>query len=138
MMIPHEVVSDVEINKTVYDLLEEKGTTQISRFWVDNQGGLYRRNTNRKDSCADAIAATVYLIPSVIAQYQNSSVDINDDPTSAEYGKLILNHSGSNNNVSFITRLDTNQYWDFVTDLLRHVSNTPNCTYEELIAFSWN
>lgn len=138
MMIPHEVVSDVEINKTVYDLLEEKGTTQISRFWVDNQGGLYRRNTNRKDSCADAIAATVYLIPSVIAQYQNSSVDINDDPTSAEYGKLILNHSGSNNNVSFITRLDTNQYWDFVTDLLCHVSNTPNCTYEELIAFSWN
>lgn len=57
-MIPHEVVNDVEIDKAVYDLLEEKGTTQISRFWVDNQGGLYRRNTNRKDSCADAIVAT--------------------------------------------------------------------------------
>lgn len=38
-MIPHEVVNDVEIDKAVYDLLEEKGTTQISRFWVDNQGG---------------------------------------------------------------------------------------------------
>ena len=103
-MIPHEVVNDVEIDKAVYDLLEEKGTTQISRFWVDNQGGLYRRNTNRKDSCADAIAVTIYLIPSVVAQYHNSYVDINDDITSAEYGKLILNSSDNNNNISFITR----------------------------------
>lgn len=133
-MIPHEVVHDVEIDKAVYDLLAEKGTTQISRFWVDNQGGLYRRNTNRKDSCADAIAATIYLVPSVVVQYENFCVDLNDDITSAEYGKLILNHSdNNNNNISFITRLDTNQYWNFITDLLCHVSDTPNCTYEELI-----
>lgn len=59
-MIPHEVVNEVKINKAVYDLLEEKGTTQISRFWVDNQGGLYRRNANRRDSLADAVAATIY------------------------------------------------------------------------------
>lgn len=135
-MIPHEAVNDVQIDKAVYDLLEKKGTTQISRFWVDNQGGLYRRNTNRKDSCADAIAATICLLPSVAAQYQNSCVDINDDITSAEYGKLILNNSDSNNTVSFITGLDTNQYWDFVTDLLCHVSETPDCTYEELISES--
>lgn len=135
-MIPHEVVNDVKIDKAVYDLLEEKGTTQISRFWVDNQGGLYRRNTNRKDSCADAIVAAIYLIPSVVVQYQNFYVDINDDITSAEYGKLILNHSDSNNNISFITRLDTNQYWDFITDLLCHVSDMPDCTYGELISES--
>lgn len=135
-MIPHEVVDDVEIDKAVYDLLEEKGTTRISRFWVENQGGLYRRDTNRRDSCADAIAAIIYLIPSVTNQYQNSYADINDDITSAEYGKLILNHSDSNNNISFITRLDTNQYWDFITDLLCHVSGTPGYTYEELISKS--
>lgn len=135
-MIPHEVVNDVKINKAVYDLLEEKGTTQISRFWVDNQGGLYRRNTNRRDSLADAIAAAIYLIPSVVVQYQDSNVDINDDITSAEYGKLILDNSVSNNNISFVTRLDTNQYWEFITDLLCHVSDTPNCTYEELITES--
>ena len=135
-MIPHEAVNDVQIDKAVYDLLEKKGTTQISRFWVDNQGGLYRRNTNRKDSCADAIAATICLLPSVAAQYQNSCVDINDDITSAEYGKLILNNPDSNNMVSFITGLDTNQYWDFITDLLCHVSETPDCTYEELISES--
>lgn len=135
-MIPHEVVNDVEIDKAVYDLLEEKGTTQISRFWVENQGGLYRRNPNRKDSLADAIAATVYLIPSVVVQYQDSYVDINDDTTSAEYGRLILNNSGSNNTISFITKLDTPQYWDFITDLLCHVSDTPSCTYEELVSES--
>lgn len=132
-MIPHEVVHDVEIDKAVYDLLAGKGTTQISRFWVDNQGGLYRRNTNRKDSCADAIAATIYLIPSVVVHYENFYVDINDDIKSAEYGKLILDHSDSDNNISFITGLDTNQYWSFITDLLCHVSDTPNCTYEEFI-----
>ncbi len=117
-MIPHEVVNDVEIDKAVYDLLEEKGTTQISRFWVDNQGGLYRRNTNRKDSCADAIAVTIYLIPSVVAQYHNSYVDINDDITSAEYGKLILNSSDNNNNISSVQ--DTMVY--LVIVLLPYVS----------------
>ena len=131
-MIPHEVVDDVEIDKAVYDLLEEKGTTRISRFWVENQGGLYRRDTNRRDSCADAIAAIIYLIPSVANQYQNSYADINDDITSAEYGILILDHSDSNHNILLITELDTNQYWEFITDLLCHVSDTSNGTYEEL------
>lgn len=135
-MIPHEVVNDVKINKAVYDLLEEKGTTQISRFWVDNQGGLYRRSTNRSDSLADAVAAAIYLIPSVVIQYQDSNIDINDDITSAEYGKLILDNSVSNHNISFVVKLDTNQYWDFITDLLCHVSGTPNCTYEEIISES--
>ncbi len=135
-MIPHEVVNDVKIDKAVYDLLEEKGATQISSFGVDNQGGLYRRNTNRKDSCADAIAATIYLIPSVVVRYQDFHADINDDIKSAEYGKLILDDSVSKNNVSFVAELDTNQYWDFITDLLCHVSDMPNCTYEGLISES--
>lgn len=105
-------------------LLEEKGTTQISRFRVDNQGGLYRRNTNRKDSCADAIAATVFLMPSVVTQFQNYCVDINDDTASPEYGKLILNASTGEHDISFVTQLDAGKYWNFITDLLCQVSET--------------
>lgn len=133
-MIPHEVVKDVQVNRAVYDLLEEKGTTQISRFWVDNQGGLYRRNADRTDSCADAIAATVCLMPSVVMQSQNYCVDINDDTASAEYGKLILNASSGEHDISFVTQLDAGKYWDFITDLLCQVSDTPDRTYEERIS----
>lgn len=136
IMIPYEVGEDVRIDKAVYDLLEEKGTTQISKFWVDNQGGLYRRNAKRKDRCADAIAATISLVPSVVVESQNYFVDIDDDIAHAEYGKLVLEPFDGNYNVSFITKLDTNQYWDFVTDLLCHVSKIPNCTYEEFVAES--
>lgn len=123
-MIPHEVVEDVQVNKAVYDLLEEKGTTQISRFWVDNLGGLYRRNADRTDSCADAIAATVFLMPSVVTQFQNYCVDINDDTASPEYGKLILNASTGEHDISFVTQLDAGKYWNFITDLLCQVSET--------------
>lgn len=134
VMVPHEVVGDVKINKTVYDLIERKGSTQISDFWVSNQGGLYRRNVNRKDSCADVIAAIVSLAPSTVVAYQESKVDIIDDVTSAEYGKLTINSSSENPNVSFVIQLDTNRYWNFATDLLSYVSVVPEVTYEELLS----
>ncbi len=133
-MVPHEVVSEVMINKTVYDLIERKGSTQISDFWVSNNGGLYQRNVNRKDSCADAIAAIVCLAPSTVIAYQESEVDIIDDVTNAKYGKLTINSSSENPNVSFVVQLDTNRYWNFATDLLSHVSVDTEITYDDLLS----
>ncbi len=134
IMVPHEVVSAVKINKTVYDLIETKGSTQISDFWVSNNGGLYRRDVNRKDSCADAIAAIVCLAPSTVVAYQESEVDIIDDVTSATYGKLTINSASENPNVSFVIQLDTNRYWNFATDLLSSVSVDPEITYDDLLS----
>ncbi len=134
IMVPREVVSEVMINKTVYDLIERKGSTQISDFWVTNNGGLYKRNVNRKDRCADAIAAIVCLAPSTVVAYQKSEVDIIDDVTSAKYGKLTINSASENPNVSFVIQLDTNRYWNFATDLLNYVSVDPEITYEELLS----
>lgn len=134
IMVPREVVSEVMINKTVYDLIERKGSTQISDFWVTNNGGLYKRNVNRKDRCADAIAAIVCLAPSTVVAYQKSEVDIIDDVTSAKYGKLTINSASENPNVSFVIQLDTNRYWNFATDLLSYVSVDPEITYEELLS----
>ncbi len=121
IMIPHETAAELKISKTVYDLLESKGTTRISEFWISNQGGLYRRDENRTDSCADAAAAVVFLAPSTALTYRNSKVDIIDDVTRAEYGKLVMNNEEEKANVTFITKIDVDKYWDFVTDLLCHV-----------------
>ncbi len=134
IMVPHEVVSEVKINKTVYDLIETKGSTQISDFWASNNGGLYLRDVNRKDSCADAIAAIVFLVPSTVVAYQESEVDIIDDVTSAKYGKLTINSESENPNVSFVIQLDTNRYWNFATDLLSYVSVDPEITYDDLLS----
>ncbi len=131
IVIPQDATENIKINKAVYDLLATKGTTQVSAFWIDNQASLYGRDVNRKDSCDDAIAAVVLLIPDIVTEYQNASVDIIDDEQSAEYGKLIFNEIDEEKNISLVMELDVNRYWNFVTDLLCDVSQEPNVFYND-------
>ncbi len=118
MVVPHDAADTAVLTKTVYDMLDAKGSTLVSRFWVDNQYALYKRNPNYTMSCSDAIAAVVCLNPNVIADSCKLDLTVNYDVNSPEYGSVAISQDG---NLNVVMAVDTENYWDFVTDLLCHV-----------------
>ncbi len=120
-MIPHDVVEQVLLDKSVFDRMDGNPKTPISNLWLENQYGLYQRDPKRKESYADAIAATVFLLPSVVKATQSCAVEINADAAAPEYGKLSVSEKTDRQCVDFVVELDAERYWNFVTDLLCHV-----------------
>ena len=72
----------------MYDLMDAKEDTLVSKFWIGNEYSLYRRDINYKRSCFDAIAAIVFLNPDVIQENRMLSFEINTDVNSPEYGHV--------------------------------------------------
>lgn len=131
--IPHEASKSALLNKAVFDLMDDKNDTLISKLWLENQYSLYQRTTTRTDGCPDAMAAVVFLYPEVITQKENLFVQINTDASDAEYGKTT---TFSNQEeapdapcITFVVDLNTALYWDFVTDLICHMENGSTHTY---------
>ena len=117
-VIPHDAAKTAVLNKAVYDLMDAKDDTLISKLWIENEYSLYRRDINYKRSCSDAIAAVVFLNPDIIQEDRMLSLEINTDVNSPEYGHVT---SWENGNVKVVMAVDTGLYWDFATDLICHM-----------------
>lgn len=125
-VIPHDAAATAVLNKAVFDLMDAKNDTLISNLWLDNWYSQYRRNTNYKSSCQDAIAAVVLLNPNVIQEERMLSLEINTDVNGPEYGRTI---SGEDGDVRVVMAVDTALYWDFVTDLICHMQDESEFNY---------
>lgn len=125
-VIPHDAAATAVLNKAVFDLMDAKNDTLISNLWIDNWYSQYRRNTNYKSSCTDAIAAVVFLNPSVIQDERMLSLEINTDVNSPEYGRTICEEGGD---VRVVMAVDTALYWNFVTDLICHMQDESEFDY---------
>lgn len=125
-VIPHDAAETAVLNKSVFDLMDAKNDTLISNLWIDNWYSQYRRNTNYKSSCQDAIAAVVLINPNVIQDQRMLSLEINTDVDSPEYGRTICEENGD---MRVVMAVDTALYWDFVTDLLCHMQGESEFNY---------
>ncbi|MCM1040397.1 MAG: nucleoside hydrolase [Ruminococcus sp.] len=134
IIVPHNAAESAVLNKTVFDLLDAKGDTLISRMWVDGQYSQYRRTPTRKMNCTDAIAAVVLLNPDVVKTKEDLYVQINTDVNAAEYGQTTTREKAGADSgavqATFILEVDTGAFWDFATDLLCHVQEETEYTYE--------
>ena len=119
-VIPHDAAKTAVLNKAVYDLMDAKGETLVSKFWIENEYSLYRRDINYKRSCSDAIAAIVFLNSDVIQEDRMLSLEINTDVNSPEYGHVRYQENGS---VKVVMAVNTGLYWDFATDLICHTDS---------------
>lgn len=132
-IVPHDAAQSAVLNKEVFDLMNEKERTAVSELWLDNQYSLYQRAANRKDNCADAIAAVVFLNPAVVRKQERYFVTINTDVSAAAYGRAIVRkeeEAGTDGScATFILDLDTKLYWDFATDLLCQMTYPSTYTY---------
>lgn len=111
--------------------MDAKDDTPISNLWIDNWYSQYRRNTNYKSSCTDAIAAVVLLNPNVIQEERMLSLEINTDVNSPEYGRTISEEGGD---TRVVMAVDTALYWDFVTDLLCRMQNKADVDYAHFVS----
>lgn len=125
-VIPHDAAETAVLNKAVFDLMDEKNDTLISNLWLDNWYSQYRRNTHYKSSCTDAIAAVVLLNPHVIQDERMLSLEINTDVNSPEYGHTICDENGD---VKVVMSVNTEVYWNFVTDLICHMQDESEFDY---------
>lgn len=129
-VIPHDAAETAVLNKSVFDLMDAKNDTLISNLWIDNWYSQYRRNTNYKSSCTDAIAAVVLLNPNVIQDERMLSLEINTDVNNPEYGRTIYEEDGD---MRVVMAVDTELYWDFVTDLICHMQSKAEVDYEYFV-----
>ena len=125
-VISHDAAETAVLNKEVFDLMDAKNDTLISNLWLDNWYSQYRRNTHYKSSCTDAIAAVVLLNPHVIQDERMLSLEINTDVNSPEYGHTICDENGD---VKVVMSVNTEVYWDFVTDLICHMQDESEFNY---------
>ena len=126
-VIPHDAAETAVLNKAVFDLMDAKNDTLISNLWLDNWYSQYRRNTHYKSSCTDAIAAVVLLNPGVIQHERMLSLKINTDVNSPEYGRTICEENGD---VEVVMSVNTEVYWNFVTDLICHMQDESELDYD--------
>ena len=129
-VIPHDAAETAVLNKAVFDLMDAKSDTLISNLWLDNWYSQYRRNTNYKSNCTDAIAAVVFLNPNVIQEERALSLEINTDANSPKYGHTVTEESGD---VIVVMSVDTEVYWDFATDLICHMESKSDLDYEYFV-----
>ena len=69
-------------------------------------------------SCSDAIAAVVFLNPNVVEEKRMLALSVNADVNSPEYGSVTVAEGGG---INVVMTVETEEYWEFVTDLLCHV-----------------
>lgn len=122
IIVPHETAEAAMLDKSVFDLMDTKNETPAARLWLENCYGLYKRTPSRRDSCADAIAAVVLLCPELVTERGSFSVTVSTDLEAPEYGQTTVLPAGEgaagNTCADFILDLETERYWEFVTDLL--------------------
>lgn len=132
-IIPHDAADAAMLNKAVFDLMDTKEDTLISELWLEHRYSLYQRTPTRKEHCADAIAAVVFLNPQVIQERKKLCVTINTDVTSEKYGSASTWEKDEKNSDTasavFVLDLDTELYWNFVTDLLCQMQKNSGYTY---------
>lgn len=126
-IVPHDAAQSAMLNKAVFDLMDAKPRTLISEMWLDDQYSLYRRSPGRTAGCTDAAAAVILLNPSVARVTEEYYVAVNTDLSSPEYGKTsVWTQEPADSEAAlaaFILEVDTEVYWDFVTDLICHVQS---------------
>lgn len=126
-IVPHDAARPVMLNKAVFDLMNAKARTYISKMWLDDQYSLYRRSPNRTAGCTDAAAAVILLNHAIAQTKEERYVAINTDVSSAEYGRtLTWTEQPADIEAAFVTfimEVDTELYWDFVTDLICHMQS---------------
>lgn len=124
-VVPHDAAKYAVLNKAVFDMINDKNNTLASYMWIENQYSLYRRTVTYKSNCLDAIAAVSFLIPSCVSDSENYYVAVNYDEESPEYGRVtvsdVLGENTSFHEITFITAINTEMYWNFATDLLGHM-----------------
>lgn len=121
-IVPRDVAEQAVLNKAVFDLMDAKADTPVSDLWIENQYSLYKRNTSYKTSCTDAVTAAVFLNPGLVTIQQNRDMTVDANPESPTYGAVTTWKSGEGEegsaDVSIVFEIGTEQYWDFVTDVL--------------------
>lgn len=132
-IVPHDAAKSAVLNKAVFDLIDSKNDTLISKMWLDNQYSLYQRTPSHKTNCTDAIAAVVFLNNDVVLEKKNLYLTINTDEADAKYGSTVIwdSKDGASDAVeaAFILDVDTNLYWNFVTDIICHAQHNSAYTY---------
>lgn len=116
IIIPHDAAKTAVLNKAVFDLMDAKEDSLVSKLWLESQYSLYQRNTNNKSNCSDAIAAVVFLNPKVIQEHKIGEIQINTDVNSPEYGRAIVSEVAGD--IEIIMSVNTSLYWDFATDVI--------------------
>lgn len=136
-IVPHDASKSAVLDKAVFDLMDAKEDTLISKMWLDDQYSLYRRTTTRKMGCVDAIAAVVLLNPNVVKEKEDLYVAINTDVSAAEYGQTTTWRDEEADigaaYATFVLAVDTNLYWNFVTDLICHMQSGSSYTYSYFV-----
>lgn len=127
MVIPHEASGTALLNKAVFDLLDSKKDTPTAAFWLDNQYSQYLRNPKNRQSCPDAIAAVCFLNPNVIAGQEILHLEVNTDTQSPYYGQVTAR--AEDGNIHVVMAVDSEQYWNFVTDLLCEMTESSDRDY---------
>lgn len=116
IIIPHDAAKTAVLNKAVFDLMDAKADTLVSKFWLDGQYSLYQRDVNRTSNCSDAIAAVVFLNPKVVSEQRKVAIQINTDVSSLEYGRATITEEAGD--IAVIMAVDTALYWEFATDVI--------------------
>ncbi len=123
-IVPYEAAASARLNKAVFDLMDAKPRTPISKMWLDDQYSLYRRSPNRTAGCTDAAVAVILLNPAAAGAKEEYYAAVNTDISSAEYGRTSTWKEPSEDLkaafATFVLEVDTEVYWDFVTDLICH------------------
>lgn len=127
MVIPHDASKTAVLNKAVFDLMDAKNDTLTAAFWLDNQYSQYRRDTKKKQTCPDAIAAVCFINPNVIIGEKMLSLEVNTDVESPYYGQVTS--SEENGNIQVVMAVDEELYWNFVTDLLCEMTEKSDQDY---------
>ena len=133
MIVPHDAADSARLNKAVFDLMDAKARTLISKMWLEDQYSLYRRSPDRTAGCTDAVVPAILLNPAVVRVQEEYYVAINTDVSSAEYGRTYVWKEPPSDSeaaaAAFILEVDTETYWDFVTDLICHSQSASPETY---------
>lgn len=134
-IVPHDAAGSAMLNKAVFDLMDAKQRTLISKMWLDEQYSLYRRTPARKRGCTDAVCAVILLNPAAARTKDELYIEVNTDESSAEYGRTFTWKEQPAKSetalAAFILEVDPELYWDFVTDLICHMqsASTENYSY---------
>lgn len=128
-VISHDASVSAKLNKAVFTLLVYKNKTSVSEFWIDNKYSEFERNPKASAACSDAIAAVVFLNPSVIEDSQVLKLDVNCDAESPEYGRTLIGEGRED--ITVILSVKENLYWDFATDILSLSKEERDKSYDD-------
>ena len=121
IVVPHDIASKVPLEKDVFDMMNEKNNTLITKMFLDHLYQDYLDNPTQSHYCWDPITAGVFLCPDLITETENRDLAIDCNSTSYAYAKAATWETGEgpyrSKNVQIIFNIDRDAFWTFVTDL---------------------